>query len=111
MMAVLRPILIPSLFKNKITKLDPPIAEGVAAEVYSFNILILNACVHDKSLQAISRNRQIIPKSRPNININANRIYPILFRLKVTPLKVLESNSDKNNQPITIIPIITGMRT
>src|ERR1035437_8083047 len=73
-MAVLRPTLITSLFKNRIIKLDPPTAEGVTAEVNSFKTWILNACLHDKSLQAISRNRQIIPKSRPNININAKRI-------------------------------------
>ena len=74
MMAVLRPTLIPSLFRYKITKLEPPTAEGVTAEVNSFKTFILNACLHYKSLLDIILNLEIMPKSRPNIKINANKI-------------------------------------
>lgn len=110
MITVLRPTLIPSLFRNKITKLEPPTAEGVTAEVNSFKTCILKALLHDNSLFAIKRNRHIIPKSRPNININASNIKPTLFRLNEIPLKKFRLNSDRNNQPITIIPIATGIR-
>lgn len=110
--AELSPNLIPSLWINSISNAEPPAADGVIAEVNSYNILTLKRDAK-RSFFPDSRYKRHIPhkslvQARSKARKRNSTVQPSKYDNKSLFASVREENSDWNIHAIANKPIATG---
>ena len=107
-MAVLFPNFTPSLCINNISKVEPPAADGVIAEVNSYNILILNKewndnCFSDKRYKRPIPDKSRIATANKAKNKN-NTVYPFKYFSNGISASFISLNSEQNIHTIPANP-------